>query len=77
MGPITGKTWCTVKGIGFNERSDKYYVHFINNQGTKTLDVIAPEIEWIDAMTIKVMTPDFMMHGSKECIVRIAINEGD
>jgi hypothetical protein len=74
---MTGKTWCTLKGIGFNERTDKYYVHFINNQGAKVLDVIAPEIEWIDTTTIKVMTPDFMQHGPKECTVRIAINEGD
>jgi hypothetical protein len=20
---MTGKTWCTIKGIGFNERADK------------------------------------------------------
>jgi hypothetical protein len=20
---MTGKTWCTIRGIGFNERSDK------------------------------------------------------
>lgn len=76
MGPLTGKTPCIVKGIGFNERSDKYYVHFINTQG-KTTDVVAPEVEFIDNTTLRILTPDFLNFGPKECVVRIAINEGD
>lgn len=52
-------------------------MHFINSQAVKVIDVIAPEVEWIDQTTIKVMTPDFMAYGPKECTVRIAINEGD
>jgi len=35
-------------------------VHFINSQAAKIIDVIAPEVEWIDQTTIKVMSPDFM-----------------
>jgi len=77
MGPYTGKTWCTVRGIGFNERTDKYYVHFLNNQALKPIDVIAPEIEYIDSTTLKVKTPDFLTYGPKECVIRIAINDND
>lgn len=66
-----------MKGIGFNERTDKYYVHFLNTQQAKVIDVIAPEVEFIDNTTLKILTPDFLNFGPKECVVRIAINEGD
>lgn len=52
-------------------------MHFINNDGPRPIDVIAPETEYIDSTTLRVMTPDFMQLGPKDCVIHIAINEGD
>lgn len=64
--------------MGFNDRSDKYYIHFINTSEKKPIDVVS-QATFVDTTTLEVLSPNFDAYGTlaKECVVRIAINDND
>jgi hypothetical protein len=78
LGRLTGQDLCTITGVGFRDNNPMVYF----TPGTVGLDgpsknsVVVPGIFKTET-EIQCMTPDFGVHGARECVVQLIMSSKD
>jgi dynein heavy chain len=78
LGRLSGQDQCVITGVGFRDNTPLVYF----TPGTVALDapgknsVVVPGI-WQSATEITCFTPDFALHGPRECVVQLIMSSKD